>query len=68
MINIATLTESDVGKWVVYRGMGGELDHGRIKSWNDEWIYVVYRCDNWQEFRSRTGVATSPNDLTLSVN
>ena len=64
MIDIAQLTKEDVGKWVEYRGTGGEVEWGKIKSWNDNWIFVVYKCaGEWERFKDFTGQATGPEDL-----
>lgn len=64
MIDLTQLTKKDVGKWVEYHGRGGEVEHGRIKSWNDEFIFVVYRCNNeWDRFQDFTAAATDPKDL-----
>lgn len=66
MIQINTLTPSDVGRWVEYRGRAGELDRGRIKSWNDKYIFVVYACaGEWQRFFDFTAAATNPSDLSF---
>jgi len=63
IIEISTLTESDIGRWVIYKaGLEGEI--GKIKSWNDIFIFVVYSCnDNWDKFQEYTAEATEPNDL-----
>lgn len=64
MIEIKDLTELHVGKWVLYDN-GFDKEKGRIKAWNDKWIFVVYKCDNkWDEFKNYTACATDPNDLT----
>lgn len=64
MIDIATLSPESVGAWVEYNGSAGEVERGKIKSWNDQYIFVVYKCDgNWHKYRNYTGVATSPSDL-----
>jgi len=68
MISIQDLTEDDIGKWVVYREHSklGEKEFGRIKSWNDQFIFVVYKCDGqWSRFQDFTGAATSPEDLSI---
>jgi hypothetical protein len=66
MINIAELKpDKDVGRWVQYKDFRG-TENGRIKSWNDEFIFVVYHCDNqWHRFRDFTGAATNPEELTF---
>ena len=62
-MNISELKSSDVGKWVNYYSFNG-VEEGKIKSWNDEFIFVVYKCDhNWGRFQDYTGCATKPEDL-----
>lgn len=64
MINISELSPEDVGEWILYKNGVGELEKGKIKSWNDNFIFVVYKCDNqWDRFQDYTGCATSPDDL-----
>ena len=65
VIDITELAEKDVGRWVVYdSGLKQEL--GRIKSWNDKYVFVVYKCDNqWDRFQDFTGCATKPEDLSF---
>ena len=51
MIAIGSLSESDRGRWVIFRG--DRKDRGRIKSWNERFVYVVYRCGgHWDEERA----------------
>ena len=44
MININELTQKDIGKWVTYKSsqgfQGSKLEYGRIKSWNEKYIFV----------------------------
>lgn len=66
MIDIAQLRKLDIGRWVEYRGTGGEIERGKLKSWNDEYIFVVYKCGGeWDRFKDFTGVATSPKELSF---
>ena len=68
MIDIATLRKEDIGKWVLYEGSGGEKEKGRIKSWNDNCIFVVYACDGqWDRFQDFTGASTKPEDLRFTT-
>ncbi len=62
---IPELGENDIGRWVEYRSKGGDkVEQGRIKSWNDERVFVVYQCGgDWDNFAKYTGVATDPADL-----
>ena len=64
MIKIKDLKKEDVGKWVEYTGGAGEKEKGKIKSWNNKFIFVVYKCNNeWDRFQSFTGQATLPKDI-----
>lgn len=64
MIDLAKLTKDDIGKWVEYRGSVGEREKGKIKSWNNRFIFVVYKCaGEWRRFQDFTGQATMPSDL-----
>lgn len=35
-------TEADIGRGVVYRGYGGEVENGYITSFNDHFVFVRY--------------------------
>lgn len=68
MIDLNKLTSKDIGRGVTYTRYNmygiGEPVLGRIKSWNDEWIFVVYNCDNdWKNYQEYTAAATRPVDL-----
>lgn len=67
MISIDSLKRADIGRWVKYTGGYNSTEYGRIKSWNEKNIFVVYKCDNqWGRFKDFTGAATSPKDLIFS--
>jgi hypothetical protein len=69
MIQIKELGPQDVGKWVEYRGGAGETERGRITSWTDKYVRVVYKCDNqWQRFQDFTGCATDPGDSPVRAS
>ena len=58
------LAPEDVGRWVRYTPPVGNPEDGRIKSWNDKYVFVVYHCDgNWDEFMNYTAAATHPLGL-----
>lgn len=65
MVDIKKLTEKDIGEWVSYTGhFDGTIEKGEIKSWNNKYVFVVYKCaDEWDRFKEYTGVATRPEDL-----
>jgi len=64
MVNIKELTADDIGKWVKYSDGTGRYEIGRIKSWNEYFIFVVYKCnDEWDRYQDFTGQATSQQDL-----
>jgi hypothetical protein len=66
MIKINNLTPGSVGKWVVYRRLSKtEREEGRIKGWNDKFIFVVYKCNNeWNRYQEFTAQATEGEDLS----
>jgi hypothetical protein len=67
MIDIPTLRKSDIGKWVLYIRNNPE-EKGRLKSWNDKFIFVVYKCaGEWDRFEEFTGQATDPEDLRFTT-
>jgi len=77
MIKIKGLKLRDIGGYVKYTSSGGDkIELGRIKSWNNHFIFVSYyaRVDKSGEcltynkdiedrFKDYTGQATSPQDL-----
>lgn len=66
MINISELTSEDVGRWVIYTGSVGVIERGKLKSWNDTNIFVVYHANgNWDadHWKDYTGQSTRPEDL-----
>lgn len=69
MILIHLLKETDKGRWVGYVPAFGKSEKGRIKSWNDTTVFVVYKCDGqWWRFQYFTGAATNPADLVFIQN
>ena len=65
MIDINKLTKKDVGRWVIYSN-GFKEEEGKIKSWNDVFIFVVYHCDdNWDKYQDYTGCATEGRHLAF---
>ena len=65
-IAIPKLTKSDKGRWVEYVGFAGERDKGRIKSWNQSFIFVVYKCGgDWDNYENYTAQATDPTQLVF---
>jgi len=58
------LEELKVGMWVKYWSYADIILKGRVKSWNDMWVFVVYYCDgDWDNFEDYTGCATRLEDL-----
>ena len=61
------VSESDIGKWVIYTNGVGEEQRGRIKSFNDLYVFVVYNCDNdWRNYQNYTAAATRRIDLRFT--
>ena len=68
MIKIETLTKDDIGRWVEYDSGHSKKEKGRIKSWNKNWIFVVYNCDDqWERFTEFTAAATDSRMLTFMI-
>ncbi len=62
-INTDDLIESDKGRWVEYAENPG-VERGRIKRWTENYIFVVYHCDDqWDKYDQYTAAATNPNAL-----
>lgn len=67
MIDIQKLTDKDKGRFVVYKSYR-ENERGRIKSFNDKFVFVVYKCnEDWANFANYTGEPTSPEDLQFEL-
>jgi hypothetical protein len=68
MIEIEKLDPGAIGQWVVYIG-GAQGERGRIKSWNDEVIFVIYgpaaEADDWHVADAK---ATNPIDLVFEAD
>jgi len=57
------VTQADIGKWVEYTNVGVK-DRGRIKSFNDKFVFVVFHCDDkWNDYRNYTGEACKREHL-----
>ena len=65
-MDIRGILTSYLGKFVFYQPPVGHRQLGRIKSFNDKYIFVVYHCDgNWENYTDYTAAATNPEDLQL---
>lgn len=65
MIDIGSLTEDDIGRWVTYR-KGPRVNRGRIRGWSDRVVYVVYWAgsgEHWEQFKDYYACATPPEDV-----
>jgi len=54
---------------VTYR-KGPRVNRGRIKSWDDRFVYVVYwagYAEDWAGFNQYSAVATLPEDLDFDA-
>lgn len=59
--------DEKLGLMVWYRtGVDGIVKPGKIKSWNDSYIFVVFNCDNkWDKWMDYTAEACEPEKLVL---
>lgn len=65
MIKIDDLKESDIGKWVKF-DTGHYLESGRLKSWNDTFVFIVFDCNKeWFRFKDYTGCSCNPDNCTF---
>lgn len=68
VIDAKQLTAAHIGTWVVYEGFGGEREVGKIKSFDAENVWVVYKCDGrWTDYKNFTGQNTSPAQLRFAT-
>ncbi len=59
------LIKADIGRWVEY-AHHNTTEKGRIKSFNDKWIFVVFNCaDDWDNFRNYRAAACAPESITI---
>lgn len=57
MIQLDQLTESDIGRNVIYDRQYCERQVGKLSSWNDHYVFV--------RFRGPTGEACEPEDVSF---
>jgi hypothetical protein len=63
-VKIEHLNNNDIGRWVKYTAHHGEIEKGRIKSWNSHYVFVVFHCaDEWDNFQDYTAAACCPKQL-----
>ncbi|MFA6100424.1 MAG: hypothetical protein WC750_06185 [Patescibacteria group bacterium] len=68
MIKLEELKCSDIGRWVRYRAHHDAIEWGRLKSWNDKFIFVVYGWAGEQSFcQNYTAASTEPKDLEFNM-
>ena len=63
MIDIFSLKQSDIGRWVKFKNYKCE-ELGRIKSHNSYNVFVVFNCDNnWENYADYTAESVHPSRL-----
>ena len=64
MIEISDLTEKDKGRWVDYVPGQGRTERGKLKFWNNQFIFVVFHCaGKWKDYGNFTAEACKPEDV-----
>lgn len=66
MIDIKEIKYKDIGRWVIYTDGTGSTEKGRLKSWNETGIFVVYgeaAYAPWDTWKDYTPAHTRPEDL-----
>jgi hypothetical protein len=65
VIYLKKLSDAFKGKWVVY-SPHSKREIGRLKSWSEHGVFVVYNCgDDWDDFENYTAALTPAKDLTI---
>lgn len=70
MIELHKLSREDIGRWVIYKDGLEKTERGKLKSWNDTFIFVVYNAnENWDgdHWKDYTAAATRPEDLEFAL-
>jgi len=58
-------SDFEIGEYVVYGPTG---ERGRVKSTNDTYVFVVFKCnDDWDNYQDYTGCACKPQELWSQV-
>lgn len=60
------LKNSDIGRWVAYTPNYecSKTEKGRIKGFNDMYVFVVFHCDNnWDDYQNYTGESVRIEDI-----
>jgi hypothetical protein len=68
-MRLDNLKPDDVGRWVIYTdSFTKQTDKGRLKSWNDKTVFVVFKCGgDWSNFQNYTGEGCSPTDVRFEA-
>jgi hypothetical protein len=68
MIDPAKLNQLEhPGAWVVYQPHFGNKEVGRIKSWDEESVWVVFKCDDrWDLYKNYTAMMCNPTQLEFA--
>lgn len=65
-MKISDVNDTFIGAWVEFTHGHGEKEYGRIKSWNDTYVFVVFKCANqWDKYDQYTAQACDPVQLRL---
>lgn len=66
MIDASKLLAEDCGRWVTYTDGVGEQEHGILKGFNNQYVFVVFHCDGqWKDFNNYTGNSCDGKDVTF---
>jgi hypothetical protein len=63
-IRIEDLRPDQIGAWVNYVRENREPQRGRVKYWNQRFVFVVFDCANqWDRFTDFVAAPMNPEDL-----
>lgn len=66
MIDLNQLNYKHLGAWVRFDYQHGESEYGRIKTWNEKYVFVVFKCNgDWDNWNNYTSQSCAPDELTF---
>ena len=63
-VRLDQLSDRDIGRWIVWTDPNlGTVQKGRLKSWNELFCFVVFKCnDDWIRFENYSAEACAPRE------
>lgn len=65
-IDHTKLSYRHLGNWVRFDQQHGESRFGRLKTWNEKYVFVVFSCGgDWDNWHNYTGQSCNPDDCAF---